>query len=624
SMKCPDKFFLGCLVGLVFGAAPLAAHDYFVALDGNDSNAGTLARPFRSLDHATHALKPGDTLYFRKGTYRHILYAEASGTASAPIVFCPYKHETVVLAGSDPLQGVWKRWHGKIWRMQGAPLASDLFLDGQELSGARWPAVRLGAPMQDGWAVAGKGTTTTAVCDPALPETNLSGAGIHIIPGLGWVGFTRTIRSSQRGKLFFQAPLGGPPAYTPRPGNLYYLYGSLALLDSPGQWYQDSSTGDLYLWTPDGQNPAVHGVEIGRRKLVALDKGFSYVDFRGFYTFCGAVKISGCRGCRVLGLNQRYVQHFTSVQGYSCEPPTNGIYQGLDCEWADGSIAGSSGDGLAVSGSGDHVHHMVIQNVCESGSYTAAIALRGSDHLIEDNTCHDSGRYLIELGDARGGAVQHNDLYRAGLLTKDVGAIYSYRCDGGGMVIAYNDIHDVAATRGIGIYLDNGDSDYVVHHNLVRDCAWSALELNLPSWNNRIYNNTFWDCRHWVWADGAPHSMTGTVLENNLYNGTGLWVHHRLAPFLRDNATFLQPPALFKHGSFQLAQGSPAAGRAIAAPPYTNGWTGAGPDLGAFAYGIAAWSAGCASPLAPFPYLAVTVLAEAGGPAPRARHRHWW
>ncbi|HTA17278.1 MAG TPA: hypothetical protein VK786_05995, partial [bacterium] len=204
---------------------------------------------------------------------------------------------------------------------------------------------------------------------------------------------------------------------------------------------------------------------------------------------------------------------------------------------------------------------------------------------------------------ARGGRVVHNNLYNAGLLTKDVGAIYSYRADGDGMRIAYNHVHNVASVRGVGIYLDNGDSDYVVDHNLVQDCAWAAIELNLPSVCNAICNNTLVGCRHWVWADGAPHSMIGTVLANNLYTGTDLLTSHHWAPCLAANRACLKPGTVFAPGGFTLLPGSPAIAAGLALPPFTDGRCSQVPDLGAFEYGCGpAWTSGATLKPKAFPY----------------------
>ena len=57
--------------------------DYYVAVDGNDSNPGTIDQPFGSLQHAIDLAEPGELVYVRGGTYQIVNGA----TPSAAVVF---------------------------------------------------------------------------------------------------------------------------------------------------------------------------------------------------------------------------------------------------------------------------------------------------------------------------------------------------------------------------------------------------------------------------------------------------------------------------------------------------------------------------------------------------------
>jgi parallel beta-helix repeat protein len=46
----------------------------------------------------------------------------------------------------------------------------------------------------------------------------------------------------------------------------FYLQNKLWMLDSAKEWYYNSSTGKIYLWTPNGDNPSSHTVEIAKRQ----------------------------------------------------------------------------------------------------------------------------------------------------------------------------------------------------------------------------------------------------------------------------------------------------------------------------------------------------------------------
>ena len=105
------------------------ARTYYVATDGNDSHDGLApARqrgsrgPFRTLTRATRAVKAGDTVLIRGGTY--VGYAGSwgytvSGTESKPITVTAYPGETVIVDGAGrtqppeaytPLMQVYGNW----------------------------------------------------------------------------------------------------------------------------------------------------------------------------------------------------------------------------------------------------------------------------------------------------------------------------------------------------------------------------------------------------------------------------------------------------------------------------------------------------------------------------------
>ncbi len=71
----------------LLGASSLAqASTWHVATTGNDTNAGTEAAPFRTIQRASSAVAPGDTVKIQAGTYTGFV-VNARGTATAPIAF---------------------------------------------------------------------------------------------------------------------------------------------------------------------------------------------------------------------------------------------------------------------------------------------------------------------------------------------------------------------------------------------------------------------------------------------------------------------------------------------------------------------------------------------------------
>ena len=61
--------------GVLALAFTARARDFVVAPNGNDSNAGTVAAPLRTISRAASRMGPGDTCYVRTGTYRETVSA---------------------------------------------------------------------------------------------------------------------------------------------------------------------------------------------------------------------------------------------------------------------------------------------------------------------------------------------------------------------------------------------------------------------------------------------------------------------------------------------------------------------------------------------------------------------
>ena len=65
--------------------APAFAADYYVAPDGSDAAAGTLAAPWRSAMHAQERVQAGDTVYFRGGRYVFTAGVNACASRTATV-----------------------------------------------------------------------------------------------------------------------------------------------------------------------------------------------------------------------------------------------------------------------------------------------------------------------------------------------------------------------------------------------------------------------------------------------------------------------------------------------------------------------------------------------------------
>ena len=88
----------------------LQANTYFVAPNGDDTNSGTEAQPWKTLQKAANTLIAGDTVFVKAGNYNERVIVQNSGTAGHPVVFSKYQDDTVIIDGTGISWGA--NWNG--------------------------------------------------------------------------------------------------------------------------------------------------------------------------------------------------------------------------------------------------------------------------------------------------------------------------------------------------------------------------------------------------------------------------------------------------------------------------------------------------------------------------------
>lgn len=71
----------------------------YVALNGNDSNPGTLAEPLKTVTKAVSLAQPGTVIYLRGGEYAENVVVNKSGAEGNPITIRSYPSEVVTISG---------------------------------------------------------------------------------------------------------------------------------------------------------------------------------------------------------------------------------------------------------------------------------------------------------------------------------------------------------------------------------------------------------------------------------------------------------------------------------------------------------------------------------------------
>jgi hypothetical protein len=99
-------FFLTLAVGMTLASVTVKAatgREYYVALNGDDSNPGTFEEPWRTIQKAADTMVAGDTVVVRGGVYQEMVTLPRSGLNGQYITFQAYPGENPVLDGNGSL-----------------------------------------------------------------------------------------------------------------------------------------------------------------------------------------------------------------------------------------------------------------------------------------------------------------------------------------------------------------------------------------------------------------------------------------------------------------------------------------------------------------------------------------
>ncbi|HWE02748.1 MAG TPA: right-handed parallel beta-helix repeat-containing protein [Tepidisphaeraceae bacterium] len=579
----------------------LLSTTWFVAPTGSDSNPGTIGAPFRTIQHGADMAHSGDTVDIRAGVYHETVTLHNSGTSAQPITLQPYNNESVTIDGADPITG-WKSAGGDIWT---APMSENLgagnnqiFVDGQMINEARWPntSLDLSHPTLARVATATPasevvGPNSATITDSALTQSAgfWVGGSIRIGSGQNWHNETGTITASGKGFVTFSYFLRNARYETPIVGNKFYLFGKAGALDSAGEWFD--ANGKLSVWTPKSDNPANHVVE-AKARLWGIDASkVSNIRIQGIHLFaCSINTSSNSTNVTINQITDEYLQHFSYSTDGRLPPAAGGIMlRGKNDVLENSVIAWSAGDGVYVAGTNVTVQNNLIHDVDYSGVDAAPVRIGGYGDTITHNTAYNAGRSGLLFSGAHD-TITYNTIYHYGLQTADLGGFYESGYDGQGTVIAYNRIYGAhsGGFGDVGIMLDNGGSNFTVDHNIIWDVD-SAMRMNEVQSGNLIYDNTLSATKNGIDRGSGNDDWSTTVIENNIITApVQFGPNVQESDNISNGGKFVDAAA----GDFTLLSDAPAVDAGLVIPPYTNGYVGSAPDIGALELGLKVFVSG--------------------------------
>lgn len=528
---------------------------------------------------------------------------EASGTAEHPIRFLAAPGEIVLIRGTDSI-AEWTLHTGMVYRAAVDWPVEQLFVDDCLMMPASYPD-RGADPFHPAF-IELEANLLEVSGERLNQATNawVGGTIWGLSRRLGWVSGSARIVASEPGRLTLdrQVPWWGKGA------GRAVLSGTATALTVAREWYQKD--GHIYLWPPGTVGPSVLGVEVTRRRWAFDLSERAHIEINGVRLHAASVNLDQARNCVLDGLRVRYASFQQNYRGgFNRDRGINLAAEGVGIAMSgahnvlrNSVVSRCTGDGVSIWGASNTVENCVVYDCNTSATDCAPITCTGVGHVIRSNTLFNAGRSILLHRKLVKGRIVRNHLYNAGLLCRDLGMTYTYQTDSRGTEIAFNHLHHNFARPpgGVGIYLDDSSKGHIVHHNLVHNTP-EALSMNPPnSRNNHVFNNTMVGILAGIGCGRhGPESLTGTRIFNNIFRPhISAQVLTSPSVFLKNNIAharhdhFTAP----EHGDYTLRADSAAIDAGMEFPPYTDGFTGEAPDLGAFERGTPPWTAGSSIP----------------------------
>lgn len=600
----------------IFGA------DYYVALDGNDTNDGSISTPFRTIQQAVSVLTAGDTCYIRGGKYHEAVTGTLKGTETAPIMITNYPGEEVVLDGTIEITALWHIYFREIYIAQLDEDIFELFQDDEWMVMARWP----NANFDDGsiwdrdryWAKGDDAANSNGLMvdsphdgiDLAAQVGDVTGAMAVLNIGQ-WKSWARKITSHTSFTNSFTYNPAPVPGYQSKLHH-YYIEGKLNLLDTAKEWYYDKVNKQVYFWPPQPGYPA--GTFKGRTIEYALNFFQSeYVTIKGIDFFASAFRFTGSKYITIEDCDFNYAGYSKRMLGDEGEP----VYPMINPVGIDGAsmtklsasvvrnctFRNHDSAGLYMGGTDNIIENCYFENIDFSVTnlprLMSTIYFDGSGGIFRRNTVKNTGASSA-LAPGNNPLVEYNDMSQNGLVQSDGALVQLTIPQQTNSIIRYNWFHDTIK-YGARFDAENppvawGNSG-VMHHNV----GWNTYSaLMFKGEYHGCYNNV-------AFENGSNNDIIvlddtdvngganlGTEVKNNM---AGTLSGHRTAKMAVPGVTAsnwnsydngldirseLRDP---DNLDFRLRNDADTIDTGVVIPGITDNYLGSAPEVGAYEWG---------------------------------------
>jgi parallel beta-helix repeat protein len=508
--------------------AVTATTAYYVdATAGSDTNAGSLAAPWKTLSRLkTAGLTTGQSVYLRCGAvWRESLALGATQLADG-VSFGAYGTECATskprILGSDNLTGGWAKT-GNVWSRKvttGTPKIARLFINGVAQRVAQWPNHTASA----GFASVDASNTASNL------QFKLKAADALTLKGKDLVGATAFLRSmawsvdaasvGSFDTTTNMVRLGKATAYATGATTEYVLTDKQWMVDAPGEFFHDTVNNTVYVYPADAVSQAkINSSQIeGSVRDVAVSlsgrKGLSVSGIAIEMARVDGLALSQAPESSVSGIDVRGHGRYGVQAVLSAAPAGNA--RGLavrNSTIADNGLAGIfASDAMRVDVVGNTVLDTGTQAV--AGNSVGAI-LVGPESIVENNIIKNSAYLGVRFSGTGGSLVTGNQISGHCARLTDCGAIYTWNGPKATRVTANqsasvsgNLVQDTSVRRSsaisgsmivAGVYLDDYSLSVTVRDNTLTGGPYGIYVHNGS--NHVIDSNRLWlNTQSSIWA----------------------------------------------------------------------------------------------------------------------------
>ena len=395
-------------------AAANPGAELFVSPDGDDSNAGTIDKPLKTLAGARDAVRKingtvsGDIVVnFRGGTYRQTgpvtFDMKDSAKGDSRIIYQAYQDEVPVISGAQPVTG-WTKYNDKLYV---ASLDRDYKLRNFYVNDHRANMGSKGVSAQGGWGTYGisagqadwawdSGQKSDGIKYNAgdLPQITKNLDDLECVNGTTWnenIVCSRDIKYENGSFVFLMQQPYGAIAQTPGWGagfscsGWHTLYNAFEFVNSPGQFYFDKTDHKVYYYPYEWEDMSKAEAEAPVAESLVIIAGESNsarvknISFKGItfaHTDYQLTNVAGSHGKATCQAAQTFTSFIGGTNWHHlvydmCDtlPAAVSINSAENIEFTNNVIKHTGADGLGMIN--DVVHstadHNYITDITSSG-----------------------------------------------------------------------------------------------------------------------------------------------------------------------------------------------------------------------------------------------------------------